>query len=60
VSTYIPGVVRLNMIPGDVAMKCTLRHASHMMPIWIGMGGDYGTIGCPEAYARSCEEAAHP
>ena len=25
-------------------MKCTFRHLSHMTPIWIGMGGDYGTI----------------
>jgi hypothetical protein len=28
--------------------------------MWIGMCGDYGTIACPEAYARSDEEAAHP
>jgi hypothetical protein len=47
-------------MPGDVAMKCTFRHLSHMMPIWIGMGEDYGTTACPEAYARSCEETDHP
>jgi hypothetical protein len=44
VSRYIPGVTGLGLMPGDVATKCTLRHASHMMPMWIGMGGDYCTI----------------
>jgi len=27
-------------------MKWSFRHLSHIMPIWIGMGGDYGTIAC--------------
>lgn len=25
------------LIPDDVPMKCTLRHFSHMMPIWTDM-----------------------
>jgi hypothetical protein len=31
-------------MPDDEAMKCTVPHLSHMTPIWIGMGGDYGTL----------------
>ncbi len=31
-------------MPRQVATKYTVLHASHMMPLWIGMGGDYGTI----------------
>jgi hypothetical protein len=25
-------------------MKCTFRHTSHIMPMWISIGGDYGTL----------------
>jgi hypothetical protein len=59
-SRYLPLVVGLGLMPGDVVMKCTVWHASHMMPMWTGMAADYGTIACSEAYARSDEEAAHP
>jgi hypothetical protein len=31
-------------MPDDEAMKCTFPHLSHMTPIWIGMGEDYGTL----------------
>jgi hypothetical protein len=54
-SRYIPLVVGLSRTPGEVAMKCTFRHASHMMPMWIGMGGDYGTISL--AFWRNGKEA---
>ncbi len=42
VRIYIPCVDGLGLIPGDVAMKWILRHLSHMMPMWTGMGGNYG------------------
>ena len=44
VRRYIPGITGLGLMPGEVTMKCTFRHLSHTTPIWIGMGGDYGTI----------------
>ncbi len=45
VSRYIPGVAELGLMPGEVEMKCTFLHLSHMTPMWTGMDGDYGTIG---------------
>jgi hypothetical protein len=41
VTQYIPSTLSLSLMPGEVAMKWTLRHLSHMMPMWTGMGGDY-------------------
>jgi hypothetical protein len=53
VTQYIPSTLSLSLMPGAVAMKWTLRHLSHMMPMWTGMGGDYGTMRIPIVRGRS-------
>jgi hypothetical protein len=39
-------------MPTEVAMKCTFRHFSHMMPMWIGMAGDYGMFCLAAGYEQ--------
>jgi hypothetical protein len=40
----MPGFDGLGFMLGEVAIKWTFRHLSHMMPMWIGMGADYRPV----------------
>ncbi len=35
---YIPRASGPGLMPSEVATKWTLRHLSHMMPMWTGIG----------------------
>jgi hypothetical protein len=55
----MPGFDGLGLMLGEVAIKWTFRHLSHMMPMWIGMAADYSPGSACRRF-RSKEGNARP